>query len=103
MNKIVTVTEKIDVNEVRAFYTGRPGCMCGCLGNYKYASQYREECAKSRGYAISDDEVSDRAVKMGVTKFNKLIDEGLVKRYEENEKIFFYDTDTRTNVMYLQK
>jgi len=102
MSKVLTVTEKVNFENVSSFYTGRPGCMCGCNGNYRYNSLHAEAAGKNRGYAVGADEISDRAVKMGVTKFNKLIDEGLVKTYEQsNGSILFYDTPTRTNVMYL--
>lgn len=64
---------KINVNKVKSVYSGRPGCCCGCQGKHSYASATRIEAGKSRGYEVSDDEVSDRSVKMIVNKLNKLI------------------------------
>lgn len=43
-------------------YSGRPGCACGCRGNYRYASAHREWAGRNRGYAVGVDEVSDRSV-----------------------------------------
>lgn len=43
-------------------YSGRPGCACGCRGNYRYASAHREWAGRNRGYAVGDDDVSDRSV-----------------------------------------
>jgi len=43
-------------------YSGRPGCACGCRGTYIYASAHRERMGRERGYALTDDEVSDRSV-----------------------------------------
>ena len=43
-------------------YSGRPGCACGCRGRYRYASAHREWAGRNRGYAVDDDDVSDRSV-----------------------------------------
>lgn len=43
-------------------YSGRPGCACGCRGNYRYASAHREWAGRNRGYAVCDEDVNDRAV-----------------------------------------
>lgn len=77
--KVLNVEELpsvIDVNDIASVYSGRPGCMCGCRGKHTYASATREASAKTRGYAIDDNEVNDRVVKMIVNKMNKLVEEG---------------------------
>jgi hypothetical protein len=43
-------------------YSGRPGCACGCRGTYAHTAVHRDWTAQHRGYAVSDDEVSDRGV-----------------------------------------
>ena len=43
-------------------YSGRPGCACGCRGNHRYSSAYREWAGRNRGYDVGDAEVSDRSV-----------------------------------------
>lgn len=45
---------KIKVDKVMQVYSGRPGCMCGCRGNYRVASKYVAEANKNCGYDISD-------------------------------------------------
>lgn len=37
--------------DVRAVYSGRPGCMCGCKGKYSVNPIHRAEADKDRGYA----------------------------------------------------
>lgn len=48
--------------DVLSVYSGRPGCCCGCRGKHSYASATRDEASAERGYAVADDEVSDRSV-----------------------------------------
>ncbi len=67
-------------DRVEAVYFGRrEGCRCGCLGNYRYTAANRERGAKSRGYAIDDDEVSDRSVRMAIKKILTHQAEGVEK------------------------
>ena len=65
-------TSTINVEDVMSVYSGKNGsCCCGCAGKHTYASATRTLASKDRGYAVSDDEVSDRTVKMIVRKMNK--------------------------------
>ena len=67
----------IDIKDVMQVYSGRNGrCCCGCSGKHTYASEYRKMASKHRGYPVTDDEVSDRTVKLIVGKLNKLIAQG---------------------------
>jgi hypothetical protein len=53
----------LTVSDVLHVYSGKPGkCACGCSGNHRYASAFRAEASKRRGYEVSDDEVNDRQV-----------------------------------------
>jgi hypothetical protein len=63
----------IALEKVASAYNGRIGCMCGCIGDYAYASDYREQAGKERGYALSDEDVSDRKLKIRLNKLNKMI------------------------------
>lgn len=38
----------ISAENVRAVYSGRPGCMCGCRGNWTYNPEHREEVEAAR-------------------------------------------------------
>lgn len=89
----------ITFDKILRTYSGRPGCMCGCMGTYKQPS-----------HAKSDNDwriVSDRACKFAMNKLNKAIDWNdpvdVAAHYQEGfdgEHIYFLDTDTRTNVVY---
>ena len=46
-------------------YSGIDGrCCCGCAGKHRYASEHREYSSKYRGYSVTDEDVSDRSVKI---------------------------------------
>jgi len=51
--------------DIVSVYSGKAGrCCCGCAGKHTYASAHREWASKNRGYAVTDDEVDDRLVKI---------------------------------------
>ena len=65
----------INVDNVVMVYSGkRNACCCGCSGKYSYTSKHRVEGAADRGYAVDDEDVSDRSVKIIVSKMNKQLD-----------------------------
>lgn len=94
----------IDLEKVQSVYNGKSGCMCGCNGKHRYATKHREVAGKGRGYEISDDEVSDRSVKMLVNKFNKIgefsIDTNVDGSFCDH---IFIEMDGRMKCMYLLK
>ena len=57
----------LNIKNVTRVYNGKIGCMCGCNGKYSTNPAYKEEVGKWRGYAVSDDECSERSVKI-ITK-----------------------------------
>ena len=68
--------DKIKFEDVFKSYNGRNGCMCGCLGDYKLPSHTSiDEANRQIGYdGYTDEDVSDRSVKIAVNKVNKLIE-----------------------------
>jgi hypothetical protein len=92
---------KRKLEDVVSVYSGKPGCMCGCLGIYKYSSIHQEYASENRGYKVEESEISDIAVKRMFNKFAKNLDQ--VKQYKGIDYIYFIDTDTRTNVIYFKK
>jgi len=63
---------KIKIETVASVYSGKAGrCCCGCSGNHRYASAHVKWASKNRGYKVTDEEISDRSVKMLVNKLNK--------------------------------
>ncbi len=64
----------IDINKVQSVYSGINGrCCCGCSGKHTYASKYKDNASKNRGYKVTNDEVNDRVVKIIVNKINKFL------------------------------
>lgn len=60
-----------DLSSVASVYSGKNGrCCCGCSGKYRYARAHRDWSSKNRGYAVDDEDVSDRSVAMIVRKIN---------------------------------
>lgn len=68
-------------------YSGRIGCMCGCLGKYSYTARGAVE--QSPGYDVSD-KVNERSVKIIANKLlrnpNTKRDEGTLV-LEQNGRI----------------
>lgn len=113
-------TEPIDKSKVRSVYSGRHGCCCGCVGNHRYATAFRNEGSEHRGYTVRDDEVSDRSVSIIVNKMNRVIESGnpvpedIDQRQDKEEyqvieadafgtpekKIFSYSTENRLILAY---
>jgi len=102
LEKLTQIKDKIFVS-----YSGKPGCMCGCLGKYNYKESFRSFAGKNRGYEISDDEISDVAVSRMINKFRKLLESGvklhLIDDYgKDHVGNFFYETPTRYNAIYFK-
>jgi len=64
------------MENVYKVYSGRVGCMCGCLGKYSYTARGAVE--QSPGYDVSD-KVNERSVKIIA---NKLLHNPNTKRDE---------------------
>ncbi len=65
---------KLEINQIASVYSGKDGeCCCGCSGKHYYAKAHQAASSKSRGYAVTDDEVSDRMVKKVVNKINDVL------------------------------
>jgi hypothetical protein len=89
-----------NLKDVVSVYSGKAGkCMCGCSGKHTYASAHREWASKNRGYAIDDDEVSDRTVKI---IFNKLLKIGPPNALDDG-RIIFAENGERTYTVYFKE
>lgn len=76
MSKSFDFSTLVTLDRVLSAYNGAEGCMCGCNGTYVYQTAYRDEAGSERGYAVSDDEVSDRKVKSRLNKLLKMVSDG---------------------------
>jgi hypothetical protein len=60
----------LTTDKVQSVYSGVNGkCCCGCAGKHFYNSKYQTQASKSRGYEVSDCEVSDKTVARVVKQF----------------------------------
>ena len=48
---------------VSSVYSGKPGCACGCRGQYRYNSAMLAAESKRRGYAVEAEDVNDKQVR----------------------------------------
>lgn len=85
---------KLNVDRVMNVYSGRPGCMCGCRGNYRVASAHVAIASKDRGYGYEPKEISDRQVRRIV----KLIESQ--PEVELDEQYAYVEVDGRAYCAY---
>jgi hypothetical protein len=87
-----TFPEQVTLDRVFTAYNGKVGCMCGCNGNYAYASQHAELASKDRGYEVTEDEISDNKIKRRFNTIKKFEGEYIVGEtyvyIEENDRCF---------------
>ena len=79
----------LDISKIVKTYSGKIGCMCGCLGKYSYTAKGAVE--NGPGYDVSDS-VNERSVRI-ITK--KILANPLVK-FEDN---YAYVEDRARNKM----
>ena len=89
----------VNISRVTRVYNGKVGCMCGCLGKYSTNPAYKEEVGKWRGYPVSDDECSERSVKI-ITK--KVLSNPNVQ-YEDNYAYVEDRAANRIQVVYFKQ
>lgn len=83
--------------EIVSVYLGKANaCMCGCSGNYAYTKINQEYASKNRGYEVTDDEVSDKKVKIRLKRFYNLpgevenLDDYIFTKFDGNRQITVY-------------
>ena len=57
--------------DITKVYSGKHGCMCGCMGKYTVSPHFRKLVGDQRGYPVDDDEVNARSVKIIANKVLK--------------------------------
>lgn len=101
----------LQFDDVMSVYSGKAHkCCCGCSGKHTYSSQYRDVVSKQRGYEIDDDEVSDRTVKLIMSKINRYVveDPASFKIFLPTESslgsgYYHFDTGERWYIAYLSE
>lgn len=56
------------MKQVFKVYSGKVGCMCGCIGKWSYTADAVDYGSEERGYAVSAEEVNERSVKIMTKK-----------------------------------
>lgn len=88
----------IDISKIVKVYSGKPGCMCGCVGKYSYNPEHRDLGSERRGYDVKDEEVSLRSVKIIAKKV--LTNPDVKWDDAPNPEYAYVETDTRNLVVY---
>lgn len=82
--KAISKIKDFNPKNIISAYLGKAGrCMCGCCGDYAYASNKVVQAGKDRGYDIMEDEISDKKV---IGRFKKML-----KNIEFCDEVFFED------------
>ena len=90
---------KLEVADLLGAYNGLDHrCACGCSGRHSYVAANRAAAEKNRGYAISDDEVSDRSVAYTLRKVQT--NPTLVERNSDN--CYSVSLGTRIYIVYVK-
>jgi hypothetical protein len=93
---------EVTPEEVMKVYSGKPGCGCGCRGNYRVNPALLEQANKERGYAYEGAEISMTQVKRVLNIVQSRADE-----VQENETdtlyIYAVEDDTRFYWVYVPK
>lgn len=80
-------------------YSGRPGCMCGCRGEYRVAAKWRALADERRGYPHEDGEINDRQVER-VLRILESSPDTQVDPVYAGERCYWLTTATRTYCAY---
>lgn len=92
---------KIELDNLRKAYNGKVGCMCGCKGDYAYASKHVESSTKSMGYDVSDS-VNDTKLKRRLSKLLKMIETGDYDELDIHPEYVYVEKDDRCTAVYFK-
>jgi len=88
--------------DVIQVYSGRANaCCCGCSGKHTVASAHRAEAARRCGYAVADEDVSDRTVKLIYNKVAKAAEAGVEFICTGESNCWSVDVGSRTYCLYI--
>lgn len=85
------------LDNVRLAYSGKPGCMCGCNGNYRVNPKFVEEATANRGYGYDEEEVNAKSVKMFI---KRLLEAGAYTDEGKEKSYLYAELPGRTYVVY---
>jgi len=82
---------------IRSVYAGRLGCACGCRGKHSINPAHRAEAERARGYAVTDDECSERDVRRVLALVQA---PGATVEACDDGQWFSVETETRLYIVY---
>ncbi len=85
--------DQITQADVLKVYSGRPGCCCGCRGNYSYADN-----------SAAQAEAQDRKGQINtaqVTRVLNVLRSNTNTAAEPNHNFYYLDLENRTYILYL--
>jgi len=67
----------ITASDVVQAYRGKPGCMCGCNGNFFYNPRHLDKLSKALGYEINkdDEDIDEKTLTRILNKMKKHADD----------------------------
>jgi len=95
-----TIASEIPFERVVSVYSGKAHtCCCGCAGKHTYASSYRDEASKRRGYSVEDHEINDAVVKR---LYHRIVNDPSAV-VDPDYGFVSVEADTRLNIVYFNK
>ena len=84
----------LDISKIIKVYSGKKGCMCGCLGKYSYTAMGADQ--HDPGYDVTD-QVNERSVKIIAKKVLTN------PRVEYTDNIAYVEEDGRIKAIYFAR
>lgn len=93
--------DRVDLEKVTSYYTGRSGCACGCRGTYRYLEHHVESEGKRRGYEVTSDEVTTmRSVRSLMTRLRNRLETHYLDYMAVWDDCLSFDIEGRTYTIY---
>lgn len=91
-NEATKSISEVKVEEVIKVYSGKPGCGCGCMGNYRVNPQHFELAGKIRGYEYEANEANLTQVKKVLLNVHKAFEQPAMANFVSSEHLKSYTT-----------
>jgi hypothetical protein len=94
---------KIDPTTVKKIYSGKPGCMCGCRGIYRYPETTSLEDIKTEtGYNPDPKSINGRMVKKVIDLVQRSLDENAISSIDNCETYLYVEIASRAYCIYFK-
>lgn len=93
----------VDPASILSAYIGRPGCACGCRGDYAYTTAGAS--SERRGYPVHADEISDKRAATRLRNAARVSLDRVVSAYDTpsfgGRRILSVETESRLYIVTL--